>query len=102
MTTSEREYVEAHISGDIAGFPFMLVLDIVERTLDEEGCPDNVADIMEELSGDRANCFSWCESDEGFEFWSSVIRDRDFDLYFERFPSRSALATQCLNLQTWD
>jgi hypothetical protein len=102
MTTSEREYVETHISGDIAGFPLMLVLDIVERTLDEEDCPDDVVDIMEDLSAERSNCFTWFMSDEGEDFWNNVIRYRDFDLYFERFPSRSVLATQCLNLQTWD
>lgn len=102
MTASEREYVETHIVGDIAGFPPMLVLDIVERSLDDEDCPDNVVDIMEDLIRDRADCFIWYMSDEGEDFWSSVIRYRDFDLYFERFPSRSVLATQCLNLQTWD
>lgn len=80
----------------------MLVLDIVERTLDDADCSDTVEDIMEDLSGDCANCFTWLMSDEGEDFWSNVIRYRDFDLYFERFPSRSVLATQCLNLQTWD
>lgn len=102
MTASEREYVETHISGDIAGFPLMLVLDIVERTLDDADCPDTVEDIMEDLSGDRSSCFCWGDSVEGWRFWDRVIREKNFNEYFERFPSRSALATQCLNLQTWD
>ena len=102
MTREDYEYITNNIGGDIAGFPLILVLDIVERTLDEEDCPDDVVDIMEDLSVDRANCFSWFMSDEGEDFWNNVIRHRDFDLYFERFPSRSVHAKQCLNLQTWD
>lgn len=102
MTASEREYVETHIVGDIAGFPLMLVLDIVERTLDEGVCPGNVVDIMEDLSIDRSNCFNWSGSIEGWRFWNRVIGEKEFNVYFERFPSRSVLATQFLNLQTWD
>lgn len=51
--------------GDIEGFP----IEVVEK-------------ILERFQECRYKGFDW----EGKDFWSAVIKERDFDVFFKRYP----------------
>lgn len=80
----ETEEKSLRYGGDIAGFP----PEIVEKMLEyqeKQGNKRNVK-VFEE---DRYSCdegFFWRKTDEGFDFWSKVIGQRDFDVFFKRYP----------------
>jgi hypothetical protein len=72
--------------GQLVGFP----PEVVEKMLDrqsEQG-NDRDANVFEcnLASGREKGGFTWKETIERHEFWGNVIYDRNFDLFFERYP----------------
>lgn len=75
---------EADLIGDIEGFPIEVVHKMVERQV-EQG---HTADV-EVFQRDRINGvsgFIWRLTEEGIDFWSDVIDDRNFDEFFSLYP----------------
>ena len=71
--------------GNIEGFPLEVIAKMLERQYDQLGKID--------LSGFELNRalvpplgFDWVKTEEGTEFWNSVIYGRDFSEFFERYP----------------
>lgn len=71
--------------GSIEGFPLEVVAKMLERQYEQSGKID--------LSGFELNRalvaplgFDWRATEEGTEFWNSVIYGRDFSEFFERYP----------------
>ena len=81
MTTEELEnYVP---KGELTGFP----KEIIARMLDcqvEQGYKNNI--LVFEKS--RSSGFSWNKTKEGCNFWFNVIKGKNFNLFFKRYPKK--------------
>ena len=72
--------------GNIAGFP----IEVVQAMVDEQVRHGNPADVTVfqkniELDDSKGG-FDWDESIEGHRFWSDIIYNKNFDLFFKRYP----------------
>jgi hypothetical protein len=73
-------------AGELAGFP----CEVVDRMLEcqqEQGNPASVrAFELDTTAAGYEGGFRWADSAEGQDFWQEVIDERNFDLFFERYP----------------
>jgi len=71
---------------DILGFPVVVVEAMIRNQI-EQG---NVGDVKvfqgNNLSGKLGKGFDWNETKEDREFWLKVIKNKNFDVFFERYP----------------
>jgi len=77
--------------GDIKNFP----VEIVERMLwhqVDQGNKRNVS-VFEKASTKGFSCmgFTWEFTIEGFNFWSRVIRNKNFQIFFNKYPKQKPL-----------
>lgn len=86
MKTEELENYKP--KGDLIGFP----KEIITRMLDyqeEQGNPRDVfvfekqCDATQYIKG-----FEWSDTQEGWDFWHKVITNKDFDVFFEKYPKQ--------------
>lgn len=76
------------ITGDIKGFPIEIVQEMVNRSV-RQGVLDATT-ALASLKRARDGAFSWNMEQEGYDFWEQVIRYRNFDLFFQRYPSATS------------
>ena len=84
--SNKYNLTEKDLKGDIKDFP----LSIVIRMLEEQEKQRNESDITvfqkhkyySKISGG----FDWYVTEKGETFWYKVINDKDFDLFFEKYP----------------
>jgi len=67
--------------GELNGFPE----EVVEKMLERQFEQDNVKDITV-FEDNIYGGFSWSNSIEGLTFWLNVISQRNFDLFFDKYP----------------
>ena len=73
--------------GQLEGFPE----EVVEKMLDRQvgqGNPRNVG-VFEKNKTVGVRAFSWTNTPEGQYFWDEVIANRNFNLFFEKYPKQS-------------
>lgn len=72
--------------GEIEGFPEEVVIEMEIRQVAQ----GNAADVSVFENDRMADCseggFTWSRTYEGEDFWNEVIEDRNFSLFYERFP----------------
>lgn len=68
---------------EIEGFP----IEVVEKMLEEQQIQRGYADITT-LQDCAYGAFRWCCTSEGYDFWRKVILDKDFNLFFEKYPKK--------------
>lgn len=82
---------KSDLVGDIKDFP----IEVVEKMIEEQvrqGCqPDVEAFQQYHAAGISENGFNWCETKDGNDFWEEVIREGNFDLFFEVYPKKANL-----------
>ena len=79
MITEELENYTP--KGDLEGFP----KEIIARMLDcQEEQRFRICDATQYIKG-----FEWGDTQEGWDFWHKVITNKDFDLFFERYPKQN-------------
>lgn len=81
---------KVEFKGDINGFP----VEVVEKMLEHQVSQGNKRDlsVFEKFkkAGFRSDGFTWGETIEGRAFWSDVIIDKKFDVFFKRYPRVTA------------
>lgn len=78
--------------GDLKGFPE----EIVESMLDYQEEQGNERDVTvfekdRFLGGYEGDGFVWAETVEGYGFWHEVIVNKNFDLYFDKYPKKESV-----------
>ena len=74
--------------GEVKDFPIEVVQKIAERQREQfvarnyKPSSRDIKFIQWCIDGD----FDWRNSEEGNTFWSKVIHNKDFDLFFNRYP----------------
>jgi hypothetical protein len=74
---------ENDLKGQIGNFPIEVVQKMVERQVEQNGKPDISVFQKSSFSG-----FLWRDTIEGCDFWNEVISNKDFDLFFEKYPKK--------------
>jgi len=72
---------EKDLIGDIKDFPIEVVQKMLERQV-EQGNEENVQ-VFQIIALDG---FDWSTSEEGLTFWKEVIMQKNFDLFFKKYP----------------
>ena len=85
----KREELENYIpKGKLEGFP----KEIIARMLDcqeEQGNPRDVT-VFEKMINTKQSDkgFTWNKTKDTWYFWCKVIREKDFNLFFEKYPKQ--------------
>lgn len=80
------QVTEKDLVGALTGFPIEVVQMMILRQVEQGNLP-NVGKFQSESRAAReGGGFTWDETGEGFEFWSKVIGERKWDIFFGRYP----------------
>ncbi len=82
----KSEQMETEYKGQLKGFPKEVVEKMLERQV-EQGNPRSV-EVFERICASDTSGFVWGKSPEGIMFWGSVIFDKNFDLFFKKYPKQ--------------
>lgn len=81
-----KEKEDKNVLKPCLDFPKEIVEKMLERQV-EQGNERDVTAFGDIAYADKPNKgFNWCETEEGTDFWGSVILNKDFDLFFEKYP----------------
>jgi len=75
--------------GQLKGFPKEVVKKMLERQVDQGRVRDVSA--FEKYIEANSSGFNWSESMEGGEFWKKVIKEKNFDLFFQKYPKEEKI-----------
>lgn len=81
--------IPTHYKGKIKDFPKEIVEKMLERQFEQTGKKD--VSVFEAIctEGKFNGGFDWHETIEGEGFWEEVLADKNFDLFFEKYPKDS-------------
>ena len=72
--------------GDIKIFPIEVVQKMVDCQIKQGNAPDVVTFQKDCFTSRYDGGFDWYDTDEGADFWSKVMDDKNFDVFFEKYP----------------
>lgn len=81
---SNYKVTEKDLIGDIKGFP----IEVVEKMLEKQRMQRGYVNITT-LQTDVCGAFRWCDTSEDYNFWHKVIREKDFIVFFKKYPKSS-------------
>lgn len=67
--------------GEVKDFP----IEVVQKMLEEQVRQGYKANLTMFQKG-RDDGFSWLDSPEGVDFWGRIIYEKNFDLFFKKYP----------------
>ena len=67
--------------GGIKDFPIEVVQKMVEEQVKQSDDADVTAFQESPYSG-----FSWLKTKDGVDFWNAIIENKNFNLFFEKYP----------------
>lgn len=80
---------QSDLVGNIKNF----FIEVVEKMIEEQVKQGNQPNIEVFQNNNTMNAvyggFDWDKTDDGVEFWSEVIVNDNFDLFFERYPKKN-------------
>ena len=90
----EYKVKKEDLKGEIKDFP----IEIVQRMIDYQVEQGNEADVKvfqrKNYSASYLGGFSWDNTVEGFDFWDDVINDKEFYVFFNKYPKDGKLDTE--------
>lgn len=78
---TENKVTESDLIGDIEGFPIEVVQKMCEEQVLQGGKFDS-----KKFQEERRSGFTWDQTEDGWDFWSKVIDEENFSLFFEKYP----------------
>ncbi len=86
MTTEELENYEP--KGKLEGFPKEIIARMLECQ-EEQGNPRDISVFEKRCDVRRCDKgFDWDKTKEKFDFWGELISNRNFNLFFVRYPKK--------------
>lgn len=86
--------------GQIKGFPEEVVMKMGTRQVEQGNAFDVSVFERWVTAGKSDGGFTWSDTEEGGDFWCDVIGNRNFGLFFKRYPRRNGAGM--LNYQKWE
>ena len=85
----ETKVTTKDLIGDLKDFPIEVVEKMLEHQYKQIGKTDISIFQKKRCEGTGGKGFSWPATIEGHYFWKRVIHDKNFDIFFERYPKVS-------------
>lgn len=80
--------------GRLKDFPKEVVDLMLERQFEQTEKRDITVFEADEFSVVVDGGFYWGDTIEGYDFWKEVVEDRNFDVFFERYPKKESEQVQ--------
>ena len=77
---------QSDLKGAIANYPIEVVEKMIEHQVAQGNKPDVEAFYKYSSNDAEEGGFNWKDTIEGVLFWEKVIGDRNFNVFFERYP----------------
>lgn len=82
------QVTEKDLVGELKGFPLEVVQKMVEYQV-KQGNEANVEVFQDNVwSSDVNGGFFWADTEEDSGFWHNIISNKNFDLFFEKYPKQ--------------
>src|SRR5574343_746133 len=92
MKKEELENYEP--KGQLEGFPKEIIAKMLDYQ-EKQGYPRDVSVFEEKIyAGMDQKGFGWKHTKDGLAFWEQVILQRDFNLFFEKYP-KQGVCSEC-------
>lgn len=75
----------------LEGFPEEVVEKMLERQVEQGNKRDVSVFECHKSASINSGGFYWSESEEGNSFWEEVISNKNFDVFFERYPKKEEM-----------
>lgn len=76
-------------TGALTGFPLEIIDKMIEKQVEQGKAPDVKVFEKDKVNGKELGGFDWPETEEGTSFWHSVIVLKQFDKFFQKYPSEN-------------
>lgn len=76
--------------GDLSEFPIEVVQKMVERSTQQGLWVDEIglSTLQNHIASADSGGFNWALTSEGHTFWSRIIENKNFDIFFDLYPSK--------------
>lgn len=81
MTVTKEDLKSA-----IANFPIEVVQKMVDYQVEQGNKADPSVFQEDSIANAYRGGFNWDNTEEGFNWWVSIIDEENFDKFFERYP----------------
>lgn len=71
--------------GAIKDFPLEIVQKMIDYQFNSNGI-NNIKILQDPLLIETDYVFDWFKTIEGYEFWDRVIHNKEFEIYFKKYP----------------
>lgn len=82
------EVTKRHLVGEIADFPIEVVERMVYEQINQKQEPNPTVFALKNSAALDEGGFSWALTEDGYTFWEKVVRYKDFDIFFSRYPKK--------------
>lgn len=72
--------------GKLEDFPLGVVVRMMEEQEKQGNTPDVTVFQKDATSSKSMKGFDWADTEDKINFWESVIKYQQFDLFFEKYP----------------
>jgi hypothetical protein len=85
------EIKKSHLVGEIADFPMEVVERMVYEQVSQRQKINPTVFAIKNSAAHGEGGFSWAATEDGYTFWEKVIRHKDFDLFFSKYPRKTVV-----------
>ena len=85
------EVTKRHLVGEIAYFPMEVVERMVYEQINQKQKPNPTVFAIKKNAGPDDGGFSWALTEDGYAFWEKVVKYKDFDLFFSKYPKKTVV-----------
>ena len=90
----EYKVKKEDLIGVIKGFPIEIVQRMVEMQVEQGNKADVTVFQKARATTKKYGGASWDKTAEGLGFWNAVIGEKNFKLFFEKYPKRETLESE--------
>lgn len=83
------EVTKRHLVGEIADFPIEVVERMVYEQVNQGHLPNPTVFATKNSAPYCEGGFTWDVTKDGYNFWEKVIREKNFDLFFSKYPKKN-------------
>lgn len=85
------EVTKRHLVGEIADFPMEVVERMVYEQINQSQKPNPTVFAIKNSAAPSEGGFSWVATEDGYAFWEKVIRKKNWDLFFSKYPKKTVV-----------
>lgn len=87
-----------HLIGEISDFPIEVVEKMVSEQVKQGNLPNPTIFALKNSASYCEGGFTWDVAKDGHYFWEDVIRMKNFDVFFKKYPKTSKVESNTTKL----